>query len=110
MKLTLIETVVTILMVSFGTMITRFLPFALFSGKKSSNPYIDYLGKVLPYAAIGLIVVYCLKNVNFKESSHGIPEAIAILSIILLHNWRKSTLLSIGGGTAVYMLLVQTVF
>lgn len=110
MKLTTFEIVVIIAVVAFGTMVTRFLPFAIFKGKNASNPYIDYLGKVLPYSAIGLLVVYCLKSVDLKGPSHGIPEAVSILFIVLLHNWRRSTLLSIGGGTAMYMALIQTVF
>jgi branched-subunit amino acid transport protein AzlD len=91
-------------------MITRFLPFVLFKGTRSNKSYISYLGQVLPYSAIGLLVVYCLKSVNFKSPSHGIPEAIAIICIIVLHYWKENTLLSIGVGTVIYMVLVQTVF
>lgn len=70
---------------------------------------ITYLGKVLPYAVIGLLVVFCLKDV--PGSTHiGLPELIAILFIVVLHKWKKSTLLSIGGGTVLYMVLVQTMF
>ena len=67
------------------------------------------IAAVLPYAAIGLLVIYCLKDVPMS-STHGLPEAIAILFIILIHKWKKNTLLSIGGGTVLYMVLVQTVF
>jgi branched-subunit amino acid transport protein AzlD len=71
---------------------------------------ITYLGAVLPYAVMGMLVVYCLKNVSLLTAPHGIPEAIALLAVAALHLWRRSTLLSIFGGTAVYMLLVQMVF
>ena len=71
---------------------------------------VDYLGNVLPYAMIGLLVVYSLKNVNPLAGSHGIPEAIAIAVIVILHIWKRNMLLSIAGGTAIYMVLLQLVF
>jgi branched-subunit amino acid transport protein AzlD len=108
--LTPIQTLVIICMVTLGTVITRFLPFIIFRGTKSGNSYISYLGQVLPYSAIGLLVVYCLKNVNLKSSTYGIPEAMAILGIIILHHWKENALLSIGVGTAIYMVLVQAIF
>ena len=110
MTLTSIQTFFIICIVAIGTMITRFLPFILFKGTKSNNSYINYLGQVLPYSAIGLLVVYCLRNVDFKAPTYGIPEAIAILCIIALHYWKENTLLSIGAGTVIYMVLVQAVF
>lgn len=110
MTLTPIQTFITICMVTIGTIITRFLPFILFQDTKLNNSYISYLGKDLPYSAIGLLVVYCLKDVNFKIPTYGIPEAIAIICITVLHYWKGSTLLSIGVGTVIYMLLVQVVF
>ena len=92
-----------------GTMTTRFLPFIIFPEGKEPPAVITYLGKVLPCAVIGLLVVFCLKDV--PESTHyGLPELIAILFIVVLHKWKKSTLLSIGGGTVFYMVLVQTIF
>ncbi|MCM8711735.1 AzlD domain-containing protein [Clostridium sp. SYSU_GA19001] len=97
-------------MVTIGTMITRFLPFILFKDIKSNNSYINYLGQVLPFSAIGLLVVYCLKTVNFRSSAYWIPELIAILCIIVIHNWKENTLLSIGVGTVIYMVFVQFVF
>lgn len=110
MVLTPIQTFIIICMVTIGTIITRFLPFILFQDTKSNNSYISYLGTVLPYSAIGLLVVYCLKGVNFKSPSYGIPEAIAIICITVLHYWKGNTLLSIGAGTVIYMFLVQSVF
>lgn len=99
-----------IAMVTLGTVATRFLPFVLFSGNKRKYPYINYLGDVLPYAAVGLLVVYCLKGIRLADSPFGAPEAAAIICITVLHYWQRNALLSIGGGTAIYMLLVQRVF
>ncbi len=110
MTLTPIQTFIIILMVVLGTVITRFLPFALFPADKGNYPYITYLGDVLPYSAIGLLVVYCLKGVNLMNSSFGIPEAAAIVCITVLHYWKSNALFSIGAGTVIYMLLVQFVF
>lgn len=110
MTLTPVQTMTIICMVTIGTMITRFLPFLVFQGTKLNNSYISYLGQVLPYSVIGLLVVYCLKSVNFKSPSYWIPEAIAIICIIALHYWKENSLLSIGVGTVIYMLLVQFVF
>lgn len=110
MTLTTTQTLIIIFLAALATMITRFLPFIIFKGNGGTNSYINYLGTVLPYAAIGLLVVYCLRNVNFTTYPNGLPEAIAILSIVILHYWKENTLLSIGVGTVVYMLLVQRVF
>ena len=95
--------------VLLGTMVTRFLPFLIFPEGKEPPEFIQYLGKVLPYAVIGLLVIYCLKDVP-GSGTYGIPEFLAIAFIVLLHRWKKSILLSIGGGTVFYMLLVQFVF
>ena len=92
-----------------GTMVTRFLPFLIFPEGKEPPEFIQYLGKVLPYAVIGLLVIYCLKDVP-GSGTYGIPEFLAIVFIVLLHRWKKNILLSIGGGTVFYMLLVQLVF
>lgn len=110
MTLTPFQTIVIIVMATLGTMITRFLPFILFKDIKSGNSYISYLGEVLPYSAIGLLVVYCLKGVTFSSAASWAPEVIAIICIVVLHSWKENTLLSIGAGTVVYMLLVQNVF
>ncbi len=108
--MTFVQRVITILMVVLGTMLTRFLPFLLFPAGKPTPRYIQYLGKVLPLAVFGLLVVYCLRNVSLLTGSHGIPEAVAIAVVIALHLWKRQMLLSIAGGTACYMLLVQLVF
>lgn len=110
MTLTPMQTFLIICMVAIGTILTRFLPFIIFSGTKLNNSYISYLGQVLPYSAIGLLVVYCLKNVNFQSPTYAIPEAIAIICITVLHSWKENTLLSIGFGTVLYMVFVQVIF
>lgn len=96
--------------VVLGTMLTRFLPFLVFPSGKPTPKYIQYLGKVLPAAVFGLLVVYCLKGVNILTGSHGLPELISILVVIGLHLWKRQMLISIAGGTICYMLLVQLVF
>ena len=107
--MTITQQIITVAVVVLGTMTTRFLPFIIFPEGKEPLAVITYLGKVLPYAVSGLLVVVCLKDV--PESTHfGLPELIAILFIVVLHKWKKSTLLSIGGGTVLYMVLVQTIF
>lgn len=110
MFLTPLQTLGIIVAVALGTMVTRFLPFLLFPEHKKIPEFIQFLGKALPAAMMGLLVVYCLKGVNLMTGSHGIPEFLAIGVIVLLHRWKNNVLLSIGGGTFVYMLLVQTVF
>ncbi|KAB7790297.1 branched-chain amino acid transporter permease [Bifidobacterium leontopitheci] len=110
MTMTVWQSVITIAAVAAGTMLTRFLPFLLFPDSKRPPRFIEYLGHVLPAAMAGLLVVYTLQNVSPFSGSHGIPEAIALAAIIVLHRWRHSMLLSIAGGTVLYMLLVQFVF
>lgn len=109
MTMSIGQQVLMIAMVVIGTMATRFLPFILFPANKPTPKYVQYLGKVLPSAVLGMLVIYCLKDVNVFTGSHGIPELIAIAAVALLHFWKKQMLLSIAGGTAVYMLLVQFV-
>lgn len=107
--MTVLQSVVTIFAVILGTLITRFLPFLIFPEGKTPPAVITYLGTVLPYAVIGLLVIYCLKDAVFAPF-HGLPETIAIVFIVILHKWKRNTLLSIGCGTALYMFLVQTCF
>lgn len=104
------EQIITIAMCVLGTVLTRFLPFAVFSSKRPTPRYIRYLGKVLPGAVFAMLVIYCLRNVSFLQGSHGLPELIAIGVTVGLHLWKRQMLLSIAGGTICYMLLVQFVF
>ena len=90
------------------TMLTRFLPFLIF--RKKTPETVSYLGKVLPCAIMGMLVVYCLKDISFLRSPFGLPEIIACVVVAALHVWKRNSLLSIGGGTVCYMLLVQLVF
>ena len=92
------------------TAATRFLPFLIFRDGKKTPRIIVYLGKVLPCAIMGMLVVYCLKDVTLTAAPFGIPEAIGCMVVALLHIWKRNTLLSIGAGTVCYMLLVQLVF
>lgn len=108
--MTLFQQIVTIALCVAGTMLTRFLPFLVFSPQKPTPKYIQYLGKALPCAIFGMLVVYCLKNVSFVSGSRGLPELIAIAVTVALHQWKEQMLISIAGGTACYMLLVQTLF
>lgn len=108
--MTLTQQIITIAAVVLATMVTRFLPFLIFPSGKPTPKYIRYLGKVLPAAVFGLLIAYCLKNASIFSGSHGIPEAIAIAVVVLLHLWKRQMLLSIAGGTICYMLLVQLVF
>ena len=110
MTLNVTQQIIIIAMVVLGTMLTRFLPFIVFPSGKPTPYYVQYLGKVLPTAVIGLLVIYCFKDVNLLSGSHGIPELIAVAVVALLHFWKKNMLLSIAGGTIVYMFLVQIVF
>ncbi|MBQ3530715.1 MAG: branched-chain amino acid transporter permease [Oscillospiraceae bacterium] len=108
--MTLAEEIFTISMCVAATLITRFLPFVLFSGNKKTPKFIEYLGKALPAAIFALLVVYCLKNVDITSGSYGIPEAISVAVVTALHLWKRKILLSMAGGTFCYMILVQLVF
>ena len=108
--MTLTQQIITIAMVVLGTMITRFLPFLIFPAGKETTKYIQYVGRVLPAAVFGLLVVYCLRSVDLFSGSHGLPEAVSIALVVALHLWKRQMLLSIAGGTVCYMLLVQLVF
>ncbi|MBQ5867588.1 MAG: branched-chain amino acid transporter permease [Oscillospiraceae bacterium] len=92
------------------TMSTRFIPFLIFGEKRKTPAIIEYLGTVLPCAIMGMLVVYCLKDISFLASPFGIPEIISCIVVAALHIWKRNSLLSIGGGTVCYMLLVQLVF
>lgn len=108
--MTINQQVITILMAVAATMVTRFLPFILFSKGDRTPPFVRYLGRVLPPAVFGLLVVYCLKNLSVLVYPYALPEIIAIAAVVLLHLWKRQMLLSIFSGTLCYMVLLQLVF
>ncbi len=105
-----IQVFITVLMLSAATILIRFLPFLLFPAGKDIPHGVLYLGKVLPAAVMGMLVVYCFKDVSLFTGSHGIPEAMGALFVIISYLKWRNLLLSIGGGTAFYMVLVQVIF
>lgn len=92
------------------TILLRFLPFLIFGESRRTPELVTYLGKVLPYAIMGMLVVYCLKGVDLTTAPFGIPELLGCAVVAGLHVWKRNTLLSIGAGTVCYMVLVQLVF
>jgi len=110
MQLTPVQTILMILAVAAGVQVTRFAPFILFPEEKERPAVVEYLGKTLPPAMMGLLVIYCLKNVSIVSSPHGVPELISIAAIVLLHKWKGNALLSIAAGTACYMFMLQLFF
>lgn len=104
------RSVVIILLVALTTLATRAIPFILFPEGKKIPKAVQYLGKVLPPAVIGMLVVYCFKSVDITSTPFGLPELIAGLVVVVLHVWKRNNLLSIGVGTILYMVLVQYVF
>lgn len=104
------HSVLIVVVATLVTMATRFLPFLIFRGDKKTPGIIVYLGKVLPYAIMGMLVIYCMKDVSFLSAPYGIPEILSCIVVAALHLWKRNSLLSIGVGTVFYMLLVQLVF
>ena len=100
--------ILLVLVVVLVTAATRFLPFLIF--RKKAPPFVEYLGKVLPCAIMGMLVVYCLKDVELAGPYFGAPQLIGCAAVALLHIWKRNTLLSIAGGTVFYMILVQMIF
>lgn len=99
-----------IAVVALVTMAIRFLPFVIFGRKKETPEFISYLGRVLPFAIMGMLVVYCLKGISLVAMPFGLPEILAVLIVVVLHLWKRNTLISIGCGTVAYMVLIQFVF
>lgn len=106
--MTALQMLLTVLALALGIQMTRWLPFWLF--RKEPPAVVSYLGGVLPCATMGLLVVYCLKGVDVLAPPHGVPELMAIAVVAALHRWKGNVLLSIAGGTVLYMVLVQAVF
>ena len=108
--MTNVQYALMVLVMAAVTAAIRFLPFLVFNGKRETPAFITYLGRVLPYAVMGMLVVFCFKSISFLKAPFGVPELIAGAVVVGLHAWRRNTLLSILSGTAVYMLLIQLVF
>lgn len=104
------HSILLIAVISLVTMLLRFLPLWIFGNGQQTPAIIQYLGKVLPYAIMGMLVVFCLKGVTFISAPYGLPELIACGVVVGLHIWKRNTAVSIVGGTVVYMLLVQMFF
>jgi branched-subunit amino acid transport protein AzlD len=94
---------ITIGILALCTLLTRALPFLLFSGKKAAPPYVLYLGRVLPYAVVGMLIVYCLRDAQPLQAPHALPETLGLAATAGVYAWRKNSLLAILGGTAAYM-------
>lgn len=102
--------VAIIAVVSLCTILLRAFPFLVFGGKKEVPRVVQYLGAVLPASIMVVLVVYCLRSIDFTQMSHWLPAILASLLVVGLHIWKKNILLSIGLGTVFYMVLVQMVF
>ena len=105
--MTIPQQAITIGLCVLGTVTTRALPFMIFKEGQETPDFIKYLGRLLPSAVFGMLVIYCLKNVSIFEGSHAIPELISIFLTTLVHLWKRQMLLSIAAGTLCYMLIVN---
>ncbi len=101
------DSLIIIAIIAICTFLTRVIPFLLFPPHKETPMFIKYLGKVLPFSIIGMLIVYCLKDVSLTNRPHGLAELIAILFIVFVHNWKRNTLISVAGGTVLYMFLLN---
>ena len=104
------QLVLSVVIIMAATMLTRFISFLVFPAGKETPAFIQYMGKVLPAAAMAMLVIYCYKGIDLTSGSHGAPELIAGAAVVLMHKWKHSMLLSIGGGTALYLVLIHLVF
>lgn len=104
------HTLILIGVCALVTALLRFIPFIVFSGKRKTPGFITYLGKVLPFSIMGMLVVFCLKGTSVTAYPYGIPELISVTVVTVLHIWKRNTLLSIIGGTVLYIILVNFVF
>lgn len=105
-----LHSILLIAVMAVVTFVLRAFPFIVFSGKKPTPQFVIYLGKVLPYAIIGMLVIYCVRDIGFSAVSDFLPYILAGAVVVLLHIWKRNTLLSIIAGTLSYMALVQFVF
>lgn len=110
MTMSLSQQIITITMVVLGTFATRGIVFLVFQSGKPTPPYVRYLGVVLPSAILGLLVIYCFRDIQLTSGSHGLPEALATMAVIMIHLWKRKMLVSMTAGTFLYMFLVQYIF
>ncbi|GKU24997.1 branched-chain amino acid transporter permease [Clostridium folliculivorans] len=110
MNVNISSTLISIIIIAIVTFGTRIAPFILFGKGKSTPKYVLYLGNYLPPAVMAMLIIYCLKNVSLITFPFGIPELIGISSVAILHIWKRNNLLSIIGGTAIYMIAIQFIF
>ncbi len=104
------HSVLLITVIAGVTILLRALPFLIFNGKREAPKFILFLGEKLPYAIIGMLIVYCLRGVSFGAVSEWLPSLLSVLVVVILHVWKRNTLLSIVGGTLIYMFLIQVLF
>ena len=102
--------IATVAVAAAITAALRFAPFLIFGRGKKTPAFITHLGNVLPYAIMGMLVVYCMKDVKITAAPYGLPELLGCIIVAVLHIWRRNTLLSIGAGTVCYMLMIQFLF
>lgn len=110
MSLSFSESLLIIVVIAVITFALRAAPFVLFGGTGTTPKLITYLGNTLPPAVMGMLIIYCLRNVSILSSPFGLPELVGVAGVALLHLWRKNNLISILGGTVIYMVMVQLVF
>lgn len=110
MPVGIVQSCLIILVAAGATFATRALPFLVFPEDRKIPRMVEYLGSVLTPAIIGILVIYCLKDTQILTGSHGIPELLSVVTVVALHRWKRNNLLSIGGGTLLYMFLIQTIF
>lgn len=105
-----LQALMMILVIALVTAALRFMPFIIFSGDRPVPKFVTYLGRVLPYSIMAMLVVYCLKGISFVTAPFGLPELISVVLVAVLHVWKRNTLFSIICGTVCYMVLIQVVF
>ncbi len=102
----ILHSILIILVCAAVTYLLRGIAFLVFGGKRKTPSFVSWLGKVLPHAVMGMLLVYCLKDVTITAAPFGLPELAACIIVVLLHVWKRNSLLSIGAGTVGYMIMV----